>query len=176
MDNILKQSIDWKITETSFFTIKSFASSTGLVYHEYTSHKAVGGWPLVHITIGRNPETQRRKVAKGVVAIGRIAIGVFPIGQLAIGVFPLGQLSVGLVVALGQAAFAPVAIGQLAVGLLFALGQVACAYAAIGQIAVGKYCIGQAGVGAHVWTMKVKDPAALEFFRGILAQLLSKLR
>jgi hypothetical protein len=165
LENLQNQTIDWKITETGFFTIKSFVYPSGVPFLEYTSHARVGAWPLVHITLGRSPETGRRKMAKGIIAIGRIALGVLPIGQLAIGVFPIGQLSLGLGLALGQGAFsALVSIGQVAVAPVFAAGQIAVAYAAIGQLALGCYCIAQAAVGVHVWTMKVKDPEALEFF------------
>lgn len=168
VENIQNQPVDWKITETGFFTVKSFVYPTGRSYIEYTSHARVGSWPLVHITLGRSPETGRRKIAKGVIAIGRIALGVLPIGQLAIGLFPIGQLALGLGIALGQGAFSLFsAIGQVAVAPLFAAGQIAVAYAAIGQLCLGYYCIAQAAIGVHIWTMKVKDPAALEFFRNL---------
>lgn len=167
--NLQNQPVDWKITETGFFTIKSFVYPTGLSYTEYTSHAQVGAWPLVHITLGRSPETGRRKTAKGVIAIGRIAFGVLPIGQLAIGLFPIGQLALGLGLALGQGAFSlGAALGQVAVAPLFAAGQIVAAYAAIGQLALGYYCLAQSAVGVHLWTLKVKDPAALEFFRHLL--------
>jgi len=170
--NLQNQPIDWKITETGFFTVKSYVYPSGLPYLEYTSHRKVGAWPLVHITLGRSPETGRRKVAKGIIAIGRIAFGVLPIGQLAIGVIPIGQLALGLFFALGQGAFSlGVSLGQVAVAPVFAVGQIAVAYAAIGQLALGYYCIAQAAVGVHVWTMKVKDPAALEFFRNLFPAL-----
>jgi len=168
MPNVQNQPIDWKITETGFFTVKSFVYPTGLSYTEYTSHARVGDWPLIHITLGRSPETGRRKVAKGVIAIGRIAVGVLPIGQIAIGIIPIGQLALGLGLAFGQGAFSLfAALGQLAAAPVFAAGQIAVAYAAIGQICLGYYCIAQAAIGVHIWTMKVKDPAALEFFRNL---------
>ena len=37
---------------------------------EFRSKEEIGGWPLIHINIGTNPETGRPLVAKGVVAIG----------------------------------------------------------------------------------------------------------
>ena len=167
--NLQHQRIDWKITETGFFVIKSFVYPTGLSFTEYTSHTKIGSWPLVNITLGRNPETGRLKTAKGVIAIGRIAFGFLPIGQLAIGVLPFGQLSLGLILALGQGAFSlGAAVGQVAVAPVFAAGQIAVAYAAIGQICLGWYCIAQFAVGVHLWTTKVKDPAALEFFKNLL--------
>ena len=165
--NLQNQPVDWKITETGFFTIKSFVYPSGLPYFEYTSHAKVGSWPLVHITLGRNPETGRRKMAKGIIAIGRFAMGVLALGQVAFGIIPIGQLAIGLGLSLGQAAFGLISVGQLAVAPIFALGQIAVAYAAIGQLALGYYCIAQAAAGIHIWTMKVKDPEALEFFRNL---------
>jgi hypothetical protein len=167
-----EEGIRFRLEETSFFTVKSHVyESTGLAYHEYTSHRRVGAWPLVHVTFGRNPVTGRRKIAVGIVAIGRIALGFLPIGQLAIGLIPIGQLSIGLIFALGQAAFAPVAVGQLAVTIFFGLGQIAVGYVAIGQLAAGYYALGQLAVGVHVYSSTVQDPAAVEFFRQFLPWL-----
>ena len=134
--------------------------------YEYKSEASLLGLPLVHIVIGRDPETGRVGKALGILAIGRMAFGVLPIGQLAIGVFPIGQLALGVVFALGQAAFAGYdAVGQLAVGSHFALGQFAAAASAIGQFALGRYVVAQIGWGRYVWSTKIKDPEALEHFR-----------
>jgi hypothetical protein len=134
--------------------------------YEYKSQASLLGIPLVHVVIGRDPETGRVGKALGIVAIGRMAFGVLAIGQLAVGVFPLGQLALGVVAGMGQAVFAGYdAIGQLAVGSHFALGQFAVAASAIGQLAVGRYVIAQIGWGRYVWSTKIKDPEALEHFR-----------
>jgi len=134
--------------------------------YEYRSETSFMGLPLVHVVLGRHPETGSVGKAVGILAIGRIAFGVIPIGQLAIGILPIGQLAIGLVFALGQGAIAGVdAIGQLAVGSHFALGQFAAASSAIGQMAVGRYVLAQVGWGRHVFTTKMKDPEVLEHFR-----------
>ena len=140
---------------------------------EYKSEMSILGLPLVHIVRGRDPVTGSVGKAFGVLAIGRIAVGVLPIGQLAVGVLPIGQLALGLIFALGQGAFAGyVSVGQLAVASQFALGQLAAAASAIGQLAFGNFVIAQVGWGTHVWSMKVKDPEALEHFKTMFAGLL----
>ncbi|MFC1680038.1 hypothetical protein ACFL2T_07500 [Elusimicrobiota bacterium] len=168
MENLQNKPIDWKITETGFFEVKSFVYPSGDSYVEYTSHLRIAGFPFVHMTFGRSPETGRRKVAKGFISLGRIAVGVIPVGQLAAGVFPIGQAAFGIVFALGQAAFGWTALGQLAIAWSLAVGQLAVAQNAIGQLAVGGYCIGQAAVGEHIYTPKKKDPETLKHFQELL--------
>ncbi len=160
--------IDWKITKTDFWIIKSYLHPSGETYVEQTSRMAFGDWPLIHTTYGRHPETGRRKTARGIIALGRFAKGVFPIGQVAWGVFPVGQASFGLVFALGQAAIGWVSLGQIALAWQLAVGQLAVAKNAIGQLAVGEYCMGQAAVGEHIYTPRKKDPKTLEHFRKLL--------
>jgi len=165
MSNLLLQQIEFQTEETSFGTWQRHLSVGGRYYAEFKSHRRVFGMPLVHYTHGRNPQTGGRTIAVGVVAVGRIAVGVFPVGQLAIGLCPVGQLSLGLILGIGQLATGVAAIGQVALGALFGAGQLATGYIAIGQLALGFYALGQAGFGAHVLSMKVKDAAARHFFR-----------
>jgi len=144
--------------------------------YEYRSDASLFGLPLVHVVLGRHPETGRVGKAVGIVAIGRIAFGVLPIGQLAIGIVPIGQLALGVVFAVGQGAIAGYdAIGQLAVGSHFALGQFAAAASAIGQLAVGRYVLAQIGWGRYVFSTKIKDPEVLEHFRGMFNWVLDLL-
>jgi len=131
--------------------------------YEYKSKAALFGWPLLHIAIGRNPETGRLMAAKGIIAIGQFAIGVITVAQFGIGIlFGFGQFMGGIV-----------AVGQFAAGILFGLGQFACGITAIGQIAFGKYVLAAVGYGRHVWSKKVKDPEAIEYFQGLYRTLLS---
>jgi hypothetical protein len=88
---------------------------------EFRSKEEIGGWPLIHINIGTNPETGRPQVAKGVVAIGNIAIGVVSIGAAAIGIVTLAGLGLGIV-SLASVAIGIVALGAVALGYEFALG------------------------------------------------------
>ncbi len=138
--------------------------------YEYRSETSFFGLRLVHVVLGRHPETGGVCMAVRILAVGRIAFGVGPIGQLAIGIFPIGQAALGLVFALGQAAIAGYdAIGQLAVGSHFALGQFAAAASSIGQMAVGRHVLAQVGWGRYVFSAKMKDPEVLEHFREMFA-------
>ena len=169
--NVQNQPIDYRIERTAFFQIKSYVYSSGLSFVEYSSHAHWGVWPLVHITLGRDPATGRRKTAFGILAVGWVAVGVLPVGLLALGLFPIGWVAVGLAGALGQLAIGAVAFGQLAVGPYLAIGQLAIGYIAVGQVAVGFYALGQIALGAHPYCMKLKDPVAWEFFRQYLPWL-----
>ena len=90
---------------------------------EFRSKEEIGGWPLIHINIGANPETGRPLVAKGVVAIGNIAFGVVSIGAAAFGVVTLAAFGLGIV-SLAGFAIGIVALGAVALGYEFALGAV----------------------------------------------------
>ena len=124
---------------------------------EWKSKKEVFGWPLVHIAIGRNKKTGKLLVARGIIAIGQFAIGVVTIAQFGIGIlFGFGQFMGGLV-----------AIGQFALGLYFGLGQFATGSIAIGQFAFGEYVRAQIGFGKYVWSSKIRDPQAIEYFKNL---------
>ncbi len=164
--NLLLTEVRYKIETTRFGTWKRYLYPSGAAYAEFTSRKTLFGLPLVHYTAGRSPETGRRKVAVGVLAVGRIAVGIVPVGQLAVGLAPIGQAAIG-VAALGQGALGIAAVGQLGLGILLGVGQIASGYVAVGQLAVGKYVLAQAGAGAHLWSPAVADPDAVRFFRAL---------
>lgn len=172
MSNLLLQPVDYKIEETRRGTWRKYLYPTGALYAEFISHGTWLGFPLIHFTRGICPETGKRKVARGVIAIGRVAIGGLAIGQVAIGVIPVGQVAVGAV-AIGQAAAGLAALGQLAIGPLAAVGQIAAGRVAIGQIAVGEWVLAQIGFGDHVWSTRVHDPDAVDFFRQLWDDLRS---
>jgi hypothetical protein len=140
----------------------------GEVFEEYTSYARAFGLPLVHYTRGKCPETGKRVVAKGVIAIGRMAVGVLAFGQASAGLIAIGQLAVGLLFGLGQGSTGVLAIGQLALGLALGLGQGATGYVAIGQGGIGWYVLAQFGIGRHVWDMNGAAPAAREFFSWLI--------
>lgn len=130
--------------------------------YEYKSPITIWGYPLVHIAFGRDRDTRKLRVAKGIIAIGQFGLGAITIAQF----------GVGLLFGLGQFLVAPVCIAQVAVGFLFGLGQFACDYVAIGQMALGFYARGQMAVGQHIWDSKVKDPEAVRFFTSVLRKLI----
>jgi len=124
---------------------------------EWRTGAEILGWPLIHVAVGRDAETGKLLVAKGIVAVGQFGIGVITIAQFGIGIlFAFGQFTGGLF-----------AIGQFAAGVCFGLGQFASGMTAIGQVAIGKYVLAQIGWGEHVWSVKTKDPQAMEYFRNL---------
>lgn len=126
---------------------------------QWRTEAEIFGWPLVHVAVGRDKETGKLLVAKGILAIGQFAIGLITIAQFGIGfLFAFGQFTGGWV-----------AIGQFAFGIYFGLGQFATGTTAIGQIAFGEYVRAQIGYGKYVWSDKIKDPEAVEYFNNLLA-------
>lgn len=124
---------------------------------EWKSETEFHGWPLVHIAVGRDKQTGKLLVAKGIIAIGQFGIGLITIAQFGIGLlFGFGQFVGGML-----------SIGQFALGVYFGLGQFATGMTAIGQFAIGKYVLAQAGFGKYVWSVKVKSPEAMEYFRNL---------
>ncbi len=165
MPNTFLEKIEYKIEETAMGTWMRYGYENGTSFHEFKSHVAWLGFPLVHYTYGRNPETGKRVVAKGVIAVGRIACGIIAIGQASIGVIAIGQLAIGFLFGLGQLSTGLAAVGQAAIGAYFGLGQFAIGQIVIGQFAYGKYVLAQIGFGENVLSITRKDDLAIEFFK-----------
>ena len=136
--------------------------------YEYRSKTEVFGLPLVHIAMGVDLRTGKKRVAKGVIAIGEMAKGIFAFGGLALGVFSFGGLSVG-VISLGGFALGLASFGGFALALIFAYGGFAIAPIAIGGLVIGYYAAGGTAYGAHTWSSRGRDFAAREFFRNFSA-------
>jgi len=168
MKNMLFEKVEYKIEKTNFGTWRRFVYPTGEYFTEFTSHNTMFGLPVLHYTRGKCPDTGRRIVAKGVIAVGRLAAGIIAIGHAAFGLIAIGQLGLGLLFGLGQASSGVLAIGQLALGFYFGIGQFATGLIAIGQVAIGKYVLAQIGIGKYVWSQKSADPQAVEFFKALL--------
>ncbi|MEW6599956.1 MAG: hypothetical protein AB1499_03210 [Nitrospirota bacterium] len=171
MKNLLLEQIEYKTDKTDMGTWRRYVYPTGEYFAEFTSHKKMFELPLIHYTRGKCPETGRRLVAKGIIAVGRLAAGVLAIGHASFGLVAIGQLGLGLIIGLGQASSGMYALGQLAIGFYFGAGQIATGITAIGQIACGKYVLAQIGIGKHVWTQKAADPEAVEYFRSLLERV-----
>ena len=170
MANLLLSQIDYKIIETPRGTWRRYMYPSGARYSEFTSSTTVLGLPLLHYTSGVSPETGTYAVSRGFLAVGRRALGVIAVGRLSAGLIAIGQLAVG-VISIGQAALGLAALGQLALGIALGVGQVTCGVVCVGQVAFGKWVLAQLGVGQHVWSMRIKDPAAIEFFKDLPASL-----
>jgi hypothetical protein len=160
----------YEILETANGIWRRYAYPNGRSFAEFKTHLNLGGLPLLHYTHGICPETNKRIIAHGVIAVGRTASGVIAIGQLAMGLIAIGQLSIGIVLAFGQAALGTICFGQLSVGLMFAVGQFAAGQIAIGQFALGGTVLAQLGFGKHVIDMNGVDPVAKNFFLNLIGQ------
>jgi hypothetical protein len=169
MKNLLLEPVEYKFDETSSGVWRRFVYPNGELFEEFVSHTRLLGLPLFHFTRGKCPETGRRVVATGIIAVGRLAVGVVALGQASAGVFAIGQLAVGLLFGLGQASTGVVALGQLAIGLLFGLGQFTTGYVAVGQIGFGRYVLAQIGAGLDVWDTRAASPVAKAFFQRFLS-------
>jgi hypothetical protein len=168
--NLLLAEIEYQVETTAWGTWRRFVYPSGTRFAEFRSHSAVAGLPLIHYTYGKCPETGKRIVAHGVIAVGRLARGIVAIGQASLGVIAIGQLAIGLGLGIGQAASGAFSIGQLAIGMVFALGQFAAAEVAIGQVAIGSYVLAQIGWGDHVADSRLIDPVAKDFFLRLIGK------
>jgi hypothetical protein len=129
---------------------------------EWQSSQTFLGYPLIHVAVGKDAEG-RRRVAKGVIAIGQFAVGLITIAQFGVGLlFGFGQFIVGFT-----------ALAQIALALYFGVGQFATGYVAVGQIVLAYYGLAQLGWASHLWSMGRRDPAAVEYFRQLLEELRS---
>lgn len=167
MRNLLLERVEYKVEETPRGVWRRFVYPDGKYFAEFRSSTEVFGMPLLHYTRGICPETGRRVVARGFLAVGRRAFGVIAIGQASAGIIAIGQASVGIVLSLAQAGAGMLAVGQLAAGVLFGLGQLSTGVTAIGQLAAGQYVLAQLGFGQHLWTPEQADPAAVQHFRDL---------
>ena len=170
MENLLLSPIDYKIVETPRGTWRRYMYPSGRRYAEFTSSTTVLGLPLLHYTSGVSPETGSHAVARGFLAVGRRAVGVIAVGRFSAGLIAIGQLAFGAV-AFGQAALGLAVLGQLAIGVALGVGQVTTGVVCVGQVAFGKWVLAQLGIGQHIWSMRLKDPEAIEFFKNLPASL-----
>jgi hypothetical protein len=123
---------------------------------EWRSTQSVYGYPFIHIAFGKDAKGKRR-VAKGVIAIGQFAIGVITVAQFGVGlVFGFGQFIVGLT-----------ALAQFAGAMLMGVGQLASGYVAVGQIVLAKIGLAQLGLAESLWSPSRRDPEAVEFFQSL---------
>jgi hypothetical protein len=128
--------------------------SARMMGYEYRSEAAIGDLPLLHVAVGLDPATGRKRIARGVIAIGDIAVGGLAIGGVSVGLVSFGGVSIGFA-----------ALGGAAIGLGLALGGAAIGTVAVGGGAVGYYALGGAAFGAHTVSGFGIDPVAVAFFR-----------
>ncbi len=109
-----------------------------LIGFEYRTRRTLWGLPLVHLATGWDPETGRKRIAKGVLAVGDVAVGVVAVGAVAAGGVAAGGIALGLA-----------ALGGAAVGVLLAVGGLAVGLVAVGGLAVGYHAVGGMAFGVH---------------------------
>lgn len=138
----------------------------GVIYrgYEWKSRATLFGLPLIHVAGGWDP-SGRRRVAKGIIAIGDIAFGVLALGGVAMGGVTLGGFSLGIA-----------SIGGAAIGILLGLGGFATGYVALGGLAIGYYAMGGLALGAHALGGNFQDPEAIEFFRLYLGSVVDGIQ
>jgi hypothetical protein len=129
---------------------------------EWQSPQTFLGYPLIHVAVGRDPQGKRR-VARGVIAIGQFAVGLITVAQFGVGVlFGFGQFIIGFT-----------ALAQFAMALYFGVGQFATGYTAVGQMVLAHYGLAQLGWATYLWSPEHRDPVAVEYFRHLLEVLTS---
>src|SRR5664279_5657157 len=131
--------------------------------YEYRSKATLFGLPWLHVALGVNPATGRKRRAKGIIALGTAPVGVIAFGDVAVGVIACGIFGYGLV-SISVVAVGVVALGSAAVGLWLAMGGVAIGPIAMGGAAFGWYANGAIVWGKHVIGPGVYDSLADKFF------------
>ena len=134
--------------------------------YEYKSKWGIFGWPLVHVCMGADPETGKRRVARGMIAYGDMAIGAFAGGGLAVGGIAFGGVAFGIISLGGASLGLLTAIGGLAVSMGLATGGCAVGFIALGGSAIGYYCLGGGAFGQVAYGGNNRDLSALAFFQG----------
>lgn len=125
--------------------------------YEWQSSQTFLGYPLIHVAFGKDARGKRR-VAKGIIAVGQFALGLITVAQF----------GVGLLFGFGQFIFGFTALAQFAMALYFGVGQIATGYAAVGQVVLAHYGLAQVGWATHLWSPGHRDPQAVEYFRHVL--------
>jgi predicted Ser/Thr protein kinase len=133
-----------------------------MIGYDYRSKTTLFGWPLLHIAHGADPATGKRRVARGIIALGERAYGVIACGGLAAGGVAIGGLGFGIFSFSGLS-FGVLAMGGFAFALLCAYGGVAIAPFAWGGVALGYLAVGGAAFGVHAAGGNAHDAVALRF-------------
>jgi len=131
--------------------------------YEYRSKTTLFGWPLLHVAIGVNPATGRKRSARAIIAVGTAPRGLIAFGDEAVGVIACGIFGYG-VISFSVIAVGIFACGSVAAGLVFAMGGMAIAPVAMGGLAFGWFASGAMAWGKHALAPNVYDPVADKFF------------
>jgi hypothetical protein len=157
-----------EVATTSMGVTRRHACTDGKVFLEFTSRARIFGIPLIHRTRGVDPQSGKRIVAKGIIAIGRTSVGVLAVGQIAVGLVAVGQMAFGLLFCLAHLEVGMTVIGQVAIGGLVGIGCLSTGFISVGQITAGWFSVGQFALSPHGIDMRGADP--------VLVQLLQSLK
>lgn len=117
---------------------------------EYKSKTSIFGIPLVHICQS-NEQSDKIKMARGIIAIGNSATGIIAIGGSCIGIFTFGGISLGLV-----------SIGGISFGFIFSMGFFSVGWISTGIIAIGYYAVGLFCIGMQCLGFNSASPQMIE--------------
>jgi hypothetical protein len=92
------------------------ASVFGQAGVDFKSQQMLFGLPWVHVATGVDPVTGKKRIARGIIAIGDVAIGFLALGGVALGGVAMGGLAVGGI-SLGGMSVGLLALGGLAIAL-----------------------------------------------------------
>jgi predicted Ser/Thr protein kinase len=140
---------------------------------EYRSKTELFGWPLLHVVSGPDPQTGRKRVAKGIVAIGDIAVGGLACGGVAVGILTFGGASIGLFAFGGVALGLLLAMGGAAIGTGFSVGGLAVGMIAMGGIVVGGFGYGGVAFAGRAISGQGSDQDAIQLFEPWAAALMN---
>ena len=116
---------------------------------EYRSQRTFLGLPLVHVITGFRYPRQKRRAAKGWIAVGDIAYGGLAFGGFAAGGLAFGGIAAGLISWGGIAGALLVSCGGVSLGGLLAFGGLAAGYVTFGGVALGYLAVGGIARGVY---------------------------
>ncbi len=130
---------------------------------DYRSRRTLFGLPLLHVATGIDPTTGRKRIARGIIAVGDVAQGVIALGGAAMGGIAFGGIAAGGL-AIGGFSLALLAVGGFAAGLVAAAGGFTLAPISLGEVATGYFARGGMAYGVHTISARHVDPVAQQFF------------
>ncbi len=142
--------------------------------YEYRSKATFFGLPWLHVAIGVDSTTGRKRSARGIIALGSAPRGVIAFGDVAVGVVACGIFGYGII-SISVVALGVVALGSVAMGLLMAMGGVAVAPVAAGGAVLGYYANGALAWGKHALSPETHDILADKFFNPTITKLMRPL-
>jgi Flp pilus assembly protein TadD/tRNA A-37 threonylcarbamoyl transferase component Bud32 len=131
--------------------------------YEFRSRTTLFGLPLLHVAMGTDPLTGKKRVARGIFAFGDIAHGIVAFGGLAVGIIAYGGVAIGGL-AFGGCALGAFSFGGLAIALAVAFGGMAVAPIALGGGSAGYLAMGGETWAVHGYSGDMRDPLAKAFF------------